>query len=190
MIGRFSGLPTASRLIFVAAEMYRDMSPGVMASTSALLSKPNPAMSPGSSSAPVDVEPQDVVNRVDVFDTIQAMRRDAARVGRLRGGAIERGFHRTREGIDRGVVRSRTTHRRHLAGPQLPDNLLEDLGIAVEIIDIHVFERQPAGLEFVAMASDAVLVEQCSIERGVCRDRRCGDDPGSVLPRRMNRGDT
>ena len=52
MIGRLSGLPTAARLIFVAAAMYRAISAGVIESTAALLSNPKPAMSLGSSAEP------------------------------------------------------------------------------------------------------------------------------------------
>jgi hypothetical protein len=49
---RISGLPTARRLSLVAADMYRAINPGAMVRTSAMLSKPKPELSTGSSLGP------------------------------------------------------------------------------------------------------------------------------------------
>ena len=113
----------------------------------------------------VGLQGQQILDGVDVLQPVQPPRRHPARVGVVRGGAVERGFERRREGVDGGGVGARPALRRHLPATQLADDPLEDLGVRVHPADVQSVEHQAGRLESLVVAGDAVAVEQLARRR-------------------------
>ena len=116
-------------------------------------------------------------------------RDDPPRVGIRSGHAVESRLERGREGIDGGRRRSRPTLGRHLPGPQLAHDLLEDIGAAGHVPDIEPVEHEAAGLQPFVVAGDAVAVEDLPREglrrlsRRPCNRHDPNESHGAQQPR-------
>ena len=108
----------------------------------------------------VDLQVQQVLHRVDVLQPVQPPRGDPPRVGIGRGGMVERRLESARERVDGLRGGPRPPLRRHLAAAQLADDLLQRLGVGVDLAHVEPVEHQSRGLEPLVVAGDAVAVEQ------------------------------
>jgi len=135
----------------------------------------------------VDVEEQEVPNRVGVFGAIQAMERRRREVRVRRQRLVESGFQRRREAVQNCAVGTRRAGRRHQAGFQLEHHLFERLGAAGNIVEADRIERQPAGLQAIVVTGDAVRLEQRGIGRLLRRLSGRLGRRGRLLLRRRGR---
>ena len=80
--------------------------------------------------ADVDVERQQIANRVAVLRAIESMKRFGTARIRIRvGRSIERGFEIRNQAPEGRLIRPRPAGRRHQVAVQFLDNLFPDLGI-------------------------------------------------------------
>ncbi len=63
---------------------------------------------------PIDFQPEQILDRIDVFGAIQPPDGDAPGIGMRRPKVIQRGDERRHEGVKDRLVGSWPTHRRHL----------------------------------------------------------------------------
>ena len=115
---------------------------------------------PGEQRLHIELEREQVANRVVVFRAIETV--DGARLAWIRIGrprAIDFHLHPARHGVIGGHIGPRPPGRRHRAGPKLRDHALPGVGVAGRVADIQTVEGKPAGTKFLVMARDAVLVE-------------------------------
>src|SRR5262245_1257305 len=113
----------------------------------------------------VDLEPEQIADRVAVLHPVEAMQRRAAGIRVLGGRAIEVGLERRRHAVSGDLVGTRTSDRRHRARPHLADDFLQHLGVLAGLRQIDLVERETGGLEARVMTGDAVLVEHGSRRR-------------------------
>ena len=123
----------------------------------------------------VDLEVQQVPDRVDVLQPVQPPRGDPPRVRVGRRGVVERRFERAGEGVEGPRVGPRPPFRRHLPAAQLADHLLQGRGVAGDVAHVEAVEQQPGGPQPFVVAGHAVAVEQ----RAGRRLRRLGDGPAA-----------
>ena len=108
----------------------------------------------------IDVEHQQVANRVLVFEAIEPVERFGAAGMRPRDGvAVELVFQPRRERVDRRLIGPRRTGGRHRSRAQLPDDLFPDRSPGGDVVHIDRLEREGPRPELLVMAPDAVLVE-------------------------------
>ena len=109
----------------------------------------------------VDLESQQIADRILVFGAIQAMERlGAARIGIGLSGEIERRLDRCGEFIDRRLRRPADAGGRHQAGAELDDDLLPFRRVGRDIGDVQGIQRQSAGLEPLVVARHAIGVDE------------------------------
>ena len=108
----------------------------------------------------IDVETQNLSNRIRVFGAVQAV--DAGRREfRLCGsGAIELGLKGYSQCFIGCSIRPRHPLRRHHAGAKLPHDFFPGLAIGSNARRIHFVEGESGGFRFLVVASDTVLIEQ------------------------------
>ena len=133
----------------------------------------------------VNIQREQIANRVAVLVAVQTMERGRSRIGMRGSRAVELSFEGRREGIERGAIRPRRACRRHHAGADLPDHLLPRLrrcrafGGAVWI---ELLENQIPCFQALVVARNAVLIQQGGFLRsrnfGVSRRYGDRDDPG------------
>ena len=141
----------------------------------------------------VDVETEQVADRVRVLGPVQPVQDGSARVGRRRRGAVEAGFELTDERGEDGRLGARPALGRHHAGPQLQDHLLESGGVQLRVIRIGALQGQAAGARPVVVAGGAVLPQQ-GVSVHLRRGRRlrggggrgCGQKCGDKQPDRRS----
>ena len=122
---------------------------------------PSAVSSPGQQRFHVDVEGEKIANRVVVFRAIEAMHGADSSGIRIRcpravdpcfpmQSATARYVAASGRGFPGGGME---------AGTQFHDDFFEHLGIGARLGEIHRFEIESGGLSFLAMAGDAVLVD-------------------------------
>ena len=133
----------------------------------------------------VDLQRQQIADRVRVLRAVQAVGRHAARLGIVGGRAVERSLQRAAESVVGCRLRPGPAGRRHHAAAQLLDHRLPAVGGRADIADVERVERQPAGLQPLVVAGDAVAVEQRRVGRPAasafvlrCRRARGGQPLG------------
>ena len=94
----------------------------------------------------IDVERQQIADRVLVLDAVHAVQRRASGIGAGRRGAIDGVLDRAGEGVERGALGPLGAGGRHQAGAHLADHLLPDLRVGAAI-GREAFEREAAGLQ-------------------------------------------
>jgi hypothetical protein len=119
----------------------------------------------------VDAKIEQVAHGVRVFSAVQAMRERPARVRRQPRGAVERRLQVRHERGARIRRRARHTGRRHHAATHLADHLLPDVGVRRCVGKADAIEAEPAGLQTIVVAGDAVGVEG-GLERRIGSRRR------------------
>ena len=110
--------------------------------------------------ADIDVEREQIANGVRVFGAVQTMQRGRAGIESPRRRSIERGFERRGERLARRGRRLRRVLGRHHPGAQLADDLLPDLGVAIDGGGAQRVERQAAGLRARVVTGHAVLLQE------------------------------
>ena len=105
----------------------------------------------------VDLQRQQVADRVLILGPVQPPEGlGAAGIGMGPRRLVERGLEIGQEAPAGRGIGTRTRTRGHRARAQLPDDLLPDLRVRGDVSNVHAFQRQPARLEAVAVAGDAV----------------------------------
>ena len=108
----------------------------------------------------VEVEREQVANRVAIFGAIEAMDRgDPAGIRSGRPGPIDVVLQRGRHRVIGGGIGTRPSGRRHRTGSKLRDHFFPDLRIRAGPCHVQVVERKSGGTESLVVAADAVGVE-------------------------------
>ena len=108
----------------------------------------------------VDLQRQQVPDRVGVLGAGQAVGRRTARVGIALRRPVERGLQPRAE--RRAVICRRKRHslRRHHPGPELANHLLPDRGVATDPSQVQTVELDSGGLELPVVTADAVAIQE------------------------------
>src|SRR5581483_917471 len=112
----------------------------------------------------------------------QTLERAAPRIRMQGRGGVDLRFERARKRGKRRRVRTPRAWRRHHAEPQLANDLLGGFRVLLGVSRIEARERQAAGLGFVVVGADAVLLPQRRLigsrrwrgPRGMMRDGGLG----------------
>jgi len=120
----------------------------------------------------IDVEAEQIADRIRIFDTVQPMDQRPTRIGLGDCGAIELGFQPRFETAHGRLVGPRRARRRHGAGAKLPNDFFPNSRARADTVHIQRVEREPSGFQSLVMASNTVLVEECALRRRVRRDGR------------------
>ena len=155
-------------------------SAGETPSTSEMLSKPYAESSGGSSDGRVDVEVEQVANRVGILRAIQPMQDRRAGI-RMRGGlGVEGGFERRLHGVVRRFVWPADPLRRHGSRLQFTNDFLPELRVRPRLGSIEAFEREPARLQTLAVTTNAVLFDRTGVRRRRGNRRRLRQRSGRL----------
>ena len=118
----------------------------------------------------VNVQPEQIADRVTVLDPIQAVNGAATRIRRDGGRSIELGFEPRRQRFVRGAVGPRRAWRRHRPGAKLPHDLLPRVRTLADMLEVDRGQNQSGGPEPLVVTGDAILLEKPALGR---------DRPGS-----------
>jgi hypothetical protein len=125
----------------------------------------------------VDVEREEIANRVRVFRAVQTMEDWTAGTRVQSGSAIELGFNRRRQRTIRRLVGLRRAGRRHRARPQLAHDALPDRGVLGDGGHVDIVEEDAGGGRrcpgALIVAARAVRVEDAAVR--LCRRLRSRD---------------
>ncbi len=88
--------------------------------------------------ARLDVQCQEIADRIAVFGTVQPMDRGTAGIGMSRRGVIEGVFEPRGEGRGARGVRARPPRRRHLATADFVEHSFEDGGVLAHVGEVHL----------------------------------------------------
>ena len=175
-----AGAATASRLTFLAASRKSSSRPGSSPPRLAL-SNPSARIVRGQQLGNVDIEREQVANRVPILGAAQAAQAvDAARMRIAERGPVELRLQPGHQAVPRRRLRPRPTGGRHHAGAQLAEDLLPELGIGAHSGEIGPVEREAGGPEPVVVAAHAVALDQRGAARASVR-------AGGLLRRRRRR---
>ena len=119
--------------------------------------------------AGVDLEAQQVANRLRVLGPVEALEGPAPRVGGGAGGLVELVLEGLDENTEVGLVGPARSRRRHHARPQLADHRLGDLGVVGRRRRVEAFQRQVAAKRPVVVTAGAGAAHDAF---GVVADRR------------------
>ena len=158
-VGSRDGSPTASRLIFAAAERYFSTSIGDTVRTSPMLSKPYPESSAGSSDA---ASMSIAIRSRTALAYWKRLRRYAAGLpglGCRRGRLIECSLEVACQRFVRGGVGMRHTGRRHVPCSKLAQHLFPDGGVRRGMFDVHCIQLKIGRTEPSVVAGHAERVE-------------------------------
>ncbi len=132
----------------------------------------------------VGVERQEIAHGILVLGPREPPDRGRpAGIGMRHGGTVERRLQGRHHGVVSAIVRTLLAHRRHLAGAQLPDDLLPHLRVPGHVVRQDLFEIEPTLFVVFVVAGEAVPVD----ERHV-RWRADGEVAGSA-PRLLGEHD-
>ncbi len=110
----------------------------------------------------IQLQSQQIANRVAVLGAAQAVDGHPAWIGSSRGGRVQRVLEECRGGGQRGRGGTRRAGRRHLAGAQLAHHFLPRLGVRGHVAQVEALDREARGLQSLAVTRDAVAVEDRS----------------------------
>ena len=117
--------------------------------------------------ARVEVDRQEIPNRVCVFLAIEPVQHDLVRHMRLAGRPIQGLFEPGDQRVDGRGVRLSGAGRRHDAPAQLAHRLLEHVGMLADALRRESLEADAAGLRAVVVTRDAVLLDRGELFVGV-----------------------
>ena len=103
--------------------------------------------------AGIDVERQQIADRLRILGPIQPLERPSSR--RYRLGLVHLRFERLGERGQHGRIGAAAPGRRHLPGPELANHLLGGVAIGGGVVNGVTLEREVAGLGAVAVTSHA-----------------------------------
>ena len=116
--------------------------------------------------AGIDVQIEQVMDGARVLGTVQALKRARAGTGRRGRRRVHVRFEGADQRLVHGSFRPRRKRRRHQTGPQLPDHLLGDFGMAPGTRHVKGGQRQSARPGRVVVARDAVAPHHCGVILG------------------------
>ena len=114
----------------------------------------------------VDVQREQVPNRVGVLHLIQAMIRGAAGIRMGRRLPIQLRLQPRHERLEGLLIRPSSASRWHRAAPNFLHDFFPDFCAGTDVLDVGLVEREPSRLELLVVAGDAVVVEERA--RGGC----------------------
>ena len=114
----------------------------------------------------VDLEAKQIPDGVRVLHAVEPMDGRAPRVGGGEGGAVELALEPRDEPVRGAGIGPGAARRRHLPGPQAPDNMLPTGGVGAHPGEIHHVEGEPRGAGPLVVAGHAVPIEQRPAVRG------------------------
>jgi hypothetical protein len=132
--------------------------------------------------ARVDLDGEEIANRVCVLLAIEPVQHDLIAQMRLARRLVERLFKVGDEGVECGGVWLSRAGRRHDAPTHLAYGLLEQVGMLPDALRRHALEAYACRLAAVVVTADTVL-----LERGELPLRRCYR--GSSTCRLLRRGE-
>jgi hypothetical protein len=119
----------------------------------------------------VDVEMKKVAYRVAVLRAVETVYRLVTRIRLADRLPIERVLERRGECLERRVIGTRHALRRHHPAAQLEHHLLPRFRARRGVVRVETGQRQAAGLQAIAVAGDAVLLDQRTRRHGAGRRR-------------------
>ena len=170
-----------------AAVRYRSSSSGDVRSDDGDVVEPEVRAVARQQFGDVDVERQQIANRVAVLGAVQPMDDIAARVALALPRAIERAREPGREGRVLGFRGTRHALRRHRAHAQLAQHAFPRRRLRQQVVQARGLEidRVVGRLRRAAVvAADAVLLDPGLMFRSVSRGGRCGRGAGDSGRRR------
>jgi hypothetical protein len=120
----------------------------------------------------IDLEVEQVADGVGVLGAIEPMDERAAGIRPCTGGGIQTAFEPGDKRLFRLSRRRRHAGRRHHAGPELPDDLLPDLGVLLRTAGVEPLQHELAGTCAAVVAGDTVRGHHLLVRAG--RRRRRG----------------
>ncbi len=111
----------------------------------------------------VDLQVEDVTDRVGVLRSVQSVQRLGAGEGSNVAGTVQTGRELTGEGVEHRALRPRLSGGWHHARAHFADGLFPGLGVAGEICRVQHVERDAARPVRRVVALGAVLVEQIPV---------------------------
>ena len=148
-----------------------------------MLSKPAAESSGGSSAVDVDVERQQIADRVGVLGAVQAMQRRRAGIGAPRRGAIEPRFERGGEGVERGAVGRGAPLGGIMPVLSLRRPFPRSRRGRRRCVEVAGCRARAAGLGALVVAGDAVLLEERRRSGGACAGARVVRRTGRLASR-------
>ena len=129
----------------------------------------------------VELETEQVADRIGVLGAIETMQRRFPRVRRRESGLVERPFDRREESVDPGGIGTPRVGRRHHPRANLANHFFPGGGVRRHPGFVQVRQRQVAALHPVVVTADAVLADQRAVSRR--RGRRSGGLAGPLRQR-------
>ena len=118
----------------------------------------------------VDVERQQVTDRIGVLGPIEPVRRGRAAGHRPGGGGlVERALEPGPDGVIRRFVGAPRAGRRHRAGLQLPHDPFPHLRLFADTLEIELLENEPAALQCLTVTGNAVAIDDAANGDGRAR---------------------
>ena len=119
----------------------------------------------------VDVEPEQIADRVSVLAAIETTQRDASRLALHRRG-VDLVLEPRHELGGRVTIRPLCASRRHQTTAQLADHFLGNFGALARRVQIQCRQRQATRFEPVVVAGHAVLIDERALRGLRCGSRR------------------
>ncbi len=126
-----------------------------------------PSRPPAAADDVLDLDIEQIANRVGVFGAVEAADERPARIRVSGRRAIELGLQPRGQGVISGLVRSRHARRRHRPRAQFADDALPHVTVVGDAREVHPVERQVGGFRAVVVTRDTVLLDHGGV-------RRCG----------------
>jgi hypothetical protein len=108
----------------------------------------------------VDIQREEVAQRVAVFRAVETMEDSAAGIGASGCSRVDRRLEIRRETRQRRLVGTRHADRRHHPATNLADDFFPNLGAGRSVGHVHAFQNEPPCLGSLVVAGDTVLVDQ------------------------------
>ena len=80
----------------------------------------------------INLEREQILDRVDILQTIEPTRSNAAGIGSGTGRAVERRFEAAGKRVDGGRIRTGSAFGRHLPAPKFSNHPLQDGGVCAD----------------------------------------------------------
>ena len=113
----------------------------------------------------LDLDAEQVADRVRIFRAIQAMEDRPARIRMGFGGLVDPGLDIRDEAMELGRIGPGHSLRRHHPRTQLQHDFLECSGVVGGLSEVDLLERKIADLEGIVVADGAVIFNQLRTRR-------------------------
>jgi len=128
----------------------------------------------------VDLQVEQLSDRVRILGPIQPMNDRPSRIGRKGCRLIERGFDGSHERLDARAVRPRQARGRHRAAAELPNDSFPGRRVLADMRGVYPVERETRSPSLLVVAGNTVGIQQRTIEWTIrrCVDRSAWTRPG------------